>query len=446
MQKQKQILNQKLSLGPLQIQFLNLLQIPIVDLDKRIEKEIEENPAIEEHDEDDLNSEKTYQNNIYKNNESKIDFIVENFTGNSNTLAQHLHNQLIGSEKSDEEIKIVSYLIDSLDENGFLRRDHDSIINDYYINTEEEISLESFNNALAILKELEPHGVGAKNLQECLIIQNGKLEYENKKTIHIILSHYYSAFANKNFEKIMKEVELNKEELAIVYKNIETFNPVPGAGFSKNKDSVEYIIPDFSIQNKDGEIDVRLNKTRKRSINISAYYQNLLTETKDKETKDFLKEKIEKAKWFIEALEKRNETLMSVMNTIVDLQKDYFLSGLEKDLKPMRLADVAEKIQLDISTISRVTNSKYVEANFGTFLLKDFFSEAYRKDNGEVISTKEIKNKLVEIIESENKESPYTDESLCKLLGKDEYNIARRTVTKYREELNIPTSKSRRSL
>ena len=182
MQKQKQILNQKLSLGPLQIQFLNLLQIPIVDLDKRIEKEIEENPAIEEHDEDDLNSEKTYQNNVYKNNESKTDFIVENFTGNSNTLAQHLHNQLIGSEKSDEEIKIVSYLIDSLDENGFLRRDHDSIINDYYINTEEEISIESFNNALVILKELEPHGVGARNLQECLIIQNEKLEYENKKT------------------------------------------------------------------------------------------------------------------------------------------------------------------------------------------------------------------------------------------------------------------------
>jgi len=446
MQKQKQTLTQKLHLGPLQIQFLNLLQIPIVDLDKRIEKEIEENPAIEEEETEEFDSEKNYSQNNYINNEKKTDFIVENFTGNINTLSSHLHNQLIGSEKSENELKIVRYLIDSLDENGFLRRNLNSIINDYYINNEEEISEDNLINALKILKELEPLGVGAKNLQECLIIQNEKSEFENKELIKNILNNYYSEFTNKNFEKIIRDVDIDKNRLALVYKNIESLNPIPSAGFSKNKETTEYIIPDFSINNKDGEIDIKLNKTRKRNINISSYYQKLLVETKDEKTKDFLKQKLEKAKWFIESLEKRNETLIKVMSTIVDIQKDYFISGEEKDLKPMKLADISEKVQLDISTISRVTNSKYLEANFGTFLLKDLFSEAYRKDNGELISTKEIKNKLIEIVATENKEYPYTDEALCKLLGKDEYNIARRTVAKYREGLNIPTSKKRRLL
>ena len=446
MQRQRQILKQKLNLSPLQIQFLNLLQIPIVDLDKRIEKEIEENPVIEEDDLEESENEKVYLSTNNQSNERKTDFLVDNFTGNINTLSNHLQNQLIGSEKNEDELKVVKYLINSLDENGFLRRESTSIINDYYIINEIEISEDLLNDALKTLKDLEPAGVGAKNLRECLIIQNNKSDFDNKLLIKNILENYYEAFTNKNFEKIIRELNIEKEQLSLVYNNVESLNPIPGAGFSKNKDNTEYIIPDFSISNKDGNIDIKLNKVRRRKINISSYYQKILDETNDEKTKDFLKQKLEQAKWFIESLEKRNETLLKVMSAIADIQKAYFISGEDKDLKPMKLADISEKVQLDISTISRVTNSKYLEASFGTFLLKELFSEAYRKDNGEIISTKEIKNKLIEIIESENKENPFTDENLCKLLGEDDYNIARRTVAKYRDELKIPTARNRRSL
>ncbi len=446
MQRQRQILKQKLNLSPLQIQFLNLLQIPIVDLDKRIEKEIEENPVIEEDDLEESENEKVYLSTNNQSNDRKTDFLVDNFTGNINTLSNHLQNQLIGSEKNEDELKVVKYLINSLDENGFLRRELTSIINDYYIINEIEISEDLLNDALKTLKDLEPAGVGAKNLRECLIIQNNKSDFDNKLLIKNILENYYEAFTNKNFEKIIRELNIEKEQLSLVYNNVESLNPIPGAGFSKNKDNTEYIIPDFSISSKDGNIDIKLNKVRRRKINISSYYQKILDETNDEKTKDFLKQKLEQAKWFIESLEKRNETLLKVMGAIAEIQKAYFISGVDKDLKPMKLADISEKVQLDISTISRVTNSKYLEASFGTFLLKDLFSEAYRKDNGEIISTKEIKNKLIEIIESENKEHPFTDENLCKLLGEDDYNIARRTVAKYRDELKIPTARNRRSL
>jgi len=446
MQRQRQILKQKLNLSPLQIQFLNLLQIPIVDLDKRIEKEIEENPVIEEDDLEESENEKVYLSTNNQSNDRKTDFLVDNFTGNINTLSNHLQNQLIGSEKNEDELKVVKYLINSLDENGFLRRESTSIINDYYIINEIEISEDLLNDALKTLKDLEPAGVGAKNLRECLIIQNNKSDFDNKLLIKNILENYYEAFTNKNFEKIIRELNIEKEQLSLVYNNVESLNPIPGAGFSKNKDNTEYIIPDFSISNKDGNIDIKLNKVRRRKINISSYYQKILDETNDEKTKDFLKQKLEQAKWFIESLEKRNETLLKVMSAIAEIQKAYFISGEDKDLKPMKLADISEKVQLDISTISRVTNSKYLEASFGTFLLKELFSEAYRKDSGEIISTKEIKNKLIEIIESENKEHPFTDENLCKLLGEDDYNIARRTVAKYRDELKIPTARNRRSL
>ena len=446
MQKQKQTFNQKLSLSPQQIQFLNLLQIPIVDLDKRIEREIEENPTIEDEELEEPEPEKNTPHNHYANQDNKSNYLVDNFTGNTNTLSSYLHKQLIGNDNTSSTIKIVKYLIDSLDENGFLRRNIDSITNDYYLSTEIKISKNDINNAIEILQDLDPIGVGAKNLKECLLIQNRKSEFENKDLITRILNDFYNAFTNKNFEKIIKELEIDKEELSRVYKNIESLNPIPASGFSKDKENIEYIIPDFSIKNNNGDIEVRLNKDRKRNIGISPFYKNLLKETQDKETQEFLKEKLEKAKWFIEALEKREATLLNVMNAIVEIQNEHFVSGIEKDLKPMKLADIAEKVKMDISTISRVTNSKYVETDFGNFLLKDFFSEAYRKDNGEVISTKEIKNKLQEIIDGEDKGRPFTDESICKLLGKNEYNIARRTVAKYREELKIPIAKIRRSL
>ena len=445
MQKQHQILRQKFKLSPQQIQFLGLLAIPVVDLEKRIEEELEENPTLEESD-DTENIDNKEENFHYKSKNSKLDFVVDNITGNLDSLSNFLHKQVVGINNSDKEVELLEYLIDSLDDNGFLMQRHNAIIDDYFIANDILISEQELNDSLNILKSFDPAGVGAKDLQECLIIQLERKDNAYKSISIEILRNYYHEFSNKNFEKIIKELKISEEELAGVYKEIETLNPIPGGSFSINKENTEYIVPDFSLKNSEDGISVILNNPNKRNVAVNKYYEKLLKETSDAETKDFLQTKIEKAKWFVDALKKRNKTLKDVMETIVKIQKNYFISGKEYDIKPMKLADIAEIIKMDISTISRVTNSKYVETNFGSFLLKDFFSEAYKKDNGDIISTKEIKKKLIDIIEGEDKTKPYTDEVICELLGKEDYHIARRTVAKYREELKIPISKFRRKL
>ena len=445
MQKQQQILKQKLKLSPQQIQFLGLLAIPIVDLEKRIEEELEENPTLEESNSTESTDNKE-ENFHYKSKENKRDFIVDNITANIDSLSSFLHKQIIGINNSDKEIELLEYLIDSLDYNGFLTQRNDAIIDDYFIANDILITEKELNGALDILKTFEPIGVGAKDLQECLIIQLEKKDSVYKSISKKILENYYHEFSNKNFEKIIKELKISEKELADVYKEIESLNPIPGSGFSINKENTEYVVPDFSLKNSEDGISVILNNPNTKIVTVNKYYEKLLKETSDVETKDFLQKKIEKAKWFVDALKKRNKTLKDVMEAIVKIQESYFTSGKEYDLKPMKLADIAEIIKMDISTISRVTNSKYVETNFGSFLLKDFFSEAYKKDNGEIISTKEIKKKLIDIIDSEDKTKPFTDEIICDLLAKEEYHIARRTVAKYREELNIPISKFRRKL
>ena len=445
MQKQQQILKQKLKLSPQQIQFLGLLAIPIVDLEKRIEEELEENPTLEESDSTESTDNKE-ENFHYKSKENKRDFIVDNITANIDSLSSFLHKQIIGINNSDKEIELLEYLIDSLDDNGFLTQRNDAIIDDYFIANDILITEKELNGALDVLKTFEPVGVGAKNLQECLIIQLERKDSVYKSISKEILENYYHEFSNKNFEKIIKELKISEKELADVYKEVEGLNPIPGSGFSINKENTEYVVPDFSLKNSEDGIIVSLNNPNTKIVAVNKYYEKLLKETSDVETKNFLQKKIEKAKWFVDALKKRNKTLKDVMEAIVKIQESYFTSGKEYDLKPMKLADIAEIIKMDISTISRVTNSKYVETNFGSFLLKDFFSEAYKKDNGEIISTKEIKKKLIDIIDSEDKTKPFTDETICDLLGKEEYHIARRTVAKYREELKIPISKFRRKL
>ena len=445
MQKQQQILKQKLKLSPQQIQFLSLLAIPIVHLEKRIEEELEENPALEESDSTE-STENKEENFHYKSNENKRDFIVDNITASIDSLSSFLHKQIIGINNSDKEVELLEYLIDSLDDNGFLTQRNDAIIDDYFIANDILITEKELNGALDILKTFEPVGVGAKDLQECLIIQLERKDSVYKSISKEILENYYHEFSNKNFEKIIKELKISEKELADVYKEIESLNPIPGSGFSINKENTEYVVADFSLKNCEDGISVILNNPNTKIVAVNKYYEKLLKETSDVETKDFLQKKIETAKWFVDALKKRNKTLKDVMEAIVKIQESYFTSGKEYDLKPMKLADIAEIIKMDISTISRVTNSKYVETNFGSFLLKDFFSEAYKKENGEIISTKEIKKKLIDIIDSEDKTKPFTDEIICDLLGKEEYHIARRTVAKYREELKIPTSKFRRKL
>jgi len=434
MSKQRLEQKQYQNLSPQQIQFLGLLQIPIVSLEKRIEEELEDNPALEEDEEN-----QTYFSS------NKTDFSDFQIEDKSESLNSYLEKQLVGIELSKRNLFLVKYLINSLDSNGFLSRDLFSISSDLLISDNLDISEGKMLNALNVLQNLEPIGVGANSLQECLLIQLKKLYPENKLAIKII-TEFYPQFSNKNFENIIKNLGISEEELKSTYSLIESLNPIPANGFFKNEEISEYIYPDFTLLVVNNQLELQLNKSNTKPIKISKYYSNLLNETTEKTTKEFLQKKVEKALWFKEALIKREATLKKVMLAIISLQENYLLSGVESDLKPMKLADIANIVNMDISTISRVSNSKYVETHFRTFKLKELFSEAYKKDDGQVISTNEIKNHLKEIILTEDKTTPYNDEQLAELLGKDNYHIARRTVAKYREQLGIEIAKLRREL
>lgn len=434
MSKQRLEQKQYQKLSPLQIQFLGLLQIPIVSLEKRIEEELEDNPALEEDEE-----------NYTYFSSNKTDFSDFQIEDKSESLTSYLEKQLVGNDLSKDNLFLVKYLINSLDSNGFLSRDLFSISSDLLISDNLDISEVKMLNALNILQNLEPIGVGANSLQECLLIQLKKLYPENKLALKII-TEFYSQFSNKNFENIIKNLGISEEKLKSTYSLIESLNPIPSNGFFKNEEISEYIFPDFTLLVVNNQLELQLNKSNTKPIKISKYYSNLLNETTDKTTKEFLQKKVEKALWFKEALIKREATLKKVMLAIISLQENYLLSGVESDLKPMKLADIANIVNMDISTISRVSNSKYVETHFRTFKLKELFSEAYKKDDGQVISTNEIKNHLKEIILTEDKTTPYNDEQLAELLGKDNYHIARRTVAKYREQLGIEIAKLRREL
>jgi RNA polymerase sigma-54 factor len=439
----KQRLQQKhqQNLSPQQIQFLSLLQIPIISLEKRIEEELEDNPALEEEDED----EEIELSHINFSDAQSNDFTQIQIEDKKESLSEYLHQQLIAIDVKEEQKFLISYLINSLDNSGFLSRELYAISSDLLVNHEMEIREEELLFVLKILQQLEPYGVGAQNLQECLLIQL-KIRYPDNSAALTIVKDYYKPFTNKNFEHLCKHLNMDLVELKQIYTLIESLNPIPGSGFSNSNIATEYISADFTILIKNNKAELHLNKSNIKPIQVSKYYANLLEETTDEETKSFLKQKVGKALWFKEALVKRDDTLQKVMSAIISVQEKYFISGNEADLIPMKLADIAQIVRMDISTISRVSNSKYVETHFGTFLLKELFSEAYRKDNGELISTKEIKNRLKELIEIEDKNKPFTDEELSGLLGKDEYHIARRTVSKYREILGLQTAKLRRKL
>lgn len=439
MAKQRLEQKQYQNLSPQQIQFLGLLQTPIISLEKRIEEELEDNPAL---DEDEETQEETTPNYTASSKLRTEEFQIED---KSESIQDYLLKQLIGLNLKEKTLILVKYLINSLDDNGFLSRDLYSISSDLLINTGEAISENQLENALKILQELEPTGVASKDLKECLLLQLEKL-HSSEKIAFQIISEYYSPFSNKNYELLIKQLNISKIELKRVYKLVEGLNPIPAAGFSKNSTHGNYVYADFTITLGNNNLELNLNKGNSKKIKVSQYYSDLLLETTNLKTKEFLKQKIEKAKWFKESIEKRESTLKRVMLAIMEIQRPYLISGTESDLKPMRLADIADIVSMDISTISRVSNSKYLETHFGTFKIKELFSDAYRKDNGELISTKEIKRHLEKIISTEDKLAPFTDEKLAEILGKDEYHIARRTVAKYREQLGIRPAKLRRSL
>ena len=443
--KQRLQQNQKLKLSPKQIQFLGLLQIPITSLEHRIEEELEKNPALEEEIAEE--EEEGFQQEYNFQKRYNLDFTLPPIPEKEQTLYDSLINQILLLSLAEREHNLSKYLIGCLDDNGFLTRDLHIIESDLLLNQDIEASEKELEQILVKIQTLEPIGVGAINLQECLIIQlKAKEQTKEIKRAIEVLTNYYTPFGKKNFEAILRESDMSESMLKKVYVEVEKLNPNPGGAFSNSTEITTYILPDFSVSYQDGELNLKLNKSNNRQVFVNKRYEKMLIESKDQETTDFLKQKIESANWFADAIKQRENTLHNVISAILDFQKEYFISGDEKDLKPMKLMDIAEVVQMDISTISRVSNSKYVETFFGTFLLKELFSEAYRKDDGTEISTKEIKSKLQEIIEIEDKKRPLTDEQLSELLGQEEYHIARRTVAKYREQLKIPVARLRRTL
>ncbi len=443
--KQRLQQNQKLKLSPKQIQFLGLLQVPITSLAHRIEEELEKNPALEEEIVEEDQEEFQQEHHFQKRHNA--DFIPPPIPEKEQTLYDSLRKQLLLLHLSEREFLLAEYLIGCLDEKGFLTRDLYTIESDLMLNQELEVSERELEQVLSKIQTLEPVGVGARDLQECLIIQlNTKQQSDEVLAAIGVLQDHYNSFSKKNFEAILKATDIDEQMLKNVYQEVEKLNPNPGASYQNSDEPISYIFPDFSVTLTEGKLNLKLNKNNNRQVFVNKRYEKMLAESTDKTTTDFLKQKIEAAHWFAEAIKQRENTLYNVMSTILDFQQDYFASGNEKGLKPMKLMDIAELVQMDISTISRVSNSKYVETAFGTFLLKELFSEAYRKDDGTTISTNEIKSKLKEIIEDEDKQTPLNDEQLALLLGEDEYHIARRTVAKYREQLKIPVARLRRKL
>lgn len=487
-QKLQQKLLQKLS--PQQIQLMKLLQIPTMALEQRIKQEIEENPALEEltdspdeFDEDggdnedyneDQNEEPIRTNDdfdlndyiddddtpYYKYNVSNTapDDEIKAFP-HASTASFHeiLETQLGFRDLTEKQMLIGRTIIGNLDESGYLQRDMEAMIDDFAFTMNIEVTLDEIEEILAVIQDFDPAGVGAKNLQECLIIQLKRKENPNLniQTALMLISDYFEEFSKKHYDKILKKAAISTEQLKSAVDEILKLNPKPGNSFGESEKNIQYIIPDFIISNNDGFLELRLNSRNTPELRVSQSYQEMFKtyahsknniEKHQKEALLFIKQKIDSAKWFIDAINQRQNTLFITMQAILDYQREFFLDGDETLIKPMILKDIAEIVKLDISTISRVASSKYVQTPFGTFLLKSFFSESMTTESGEEVSTIEIKKILTDSVDNENKAKPYTDDQLVQVLQQKGYNIARRTIAKYREQLGIPVARLRKEL
>ncbi len=479
----RQTLQQKLlqKLSPQQIQLMKLLQVPTAELEQRIKEELEINPALEEgreereeyadeaeadyEDDSRTEAEKEIDINDYLDDDDTPDYklSVSNKGRDDDEKAIPIaqgttfHEMLIGQLSwrmlSDKERILVETLIGNLDDNGYLRRELDAIVDDLAFTQNIPTSVEELEeNLKKTVQDLDPPGVGARTLQECLLIQIYRKEKGTDfSDISIdILELHFDAFTKKHYQKIMDSMEITEDELKGALDEIIHLNPKPGNSSSESARTMQTIIPDFLLDTSDGEINLTLNGRNAPQLKISRDYKDMLqtySETKsNKDAVQFVKQKIDSAKWFIDAIKQRQETLLYTMSAIVEYQREFFLTGDETNLKPMILKDIAEKVGLDISTISRVANSKYVQTDYGTYLLKSFFSESLTKEDGEEVSTIEVKKILQESIDNEDKKKPLTDEKLMALLKEKGYKLARRTVAKYREQLNIPVARLRKEL
>ena len=481
----RQSLQQKLQqkLSPQQIQLMKLIQLPTQAFEQKLAQEIEENPALEsgkdDYDEFQDSNEDDYDDSGTDNIETDInidDYLsddeIPNYKLQTNnysaddedsripysggiTFNQHLTNQLNTYSLDNQQFQIAEFLVGCIDDSGYIRRPMEDIVDDLAFSENIFTTEEEVENVLKIVQDLDPAGVGARNLKECLLIQlKRKEENKNRKLAIEILETSFNHFVKKHYNKLLQKFNISKEELISAIAEIEKLNPKPGGSFSGNLTPIEHIVPDFTLRINEGILDLSLNARNAPDLHISREYDNMLkgySESKDKtkSQKDailFIKQKLDSAKWFIDAIKQRQQTLMLTMNAIMHYQKDYFLTGDERNLRPMVLKDIAEQIKMDISTVSRVANSKYVDTPYGTKLIKEFFSESMKNDQGEDISTREIKKILQTEIEKENKKKPLTDEKLSALLKEKGYLIARRTVAKYREQLDIPVARLRKEI
>jgi len=484
----KQFLNLKLSqkLSPQQIQLMKLIQLPTQAFEQRLKEEMNENPALEagkeedeDYEKDEFDNEEEYDD--FDDNETiETDINIDEYLSNDETpdyklqannysdeeqresplaspvsFHQDLINQLNTFILNDEEREIAEFLVGSIDDMGYIRRSIPDIVDDMAFTQGIYTDEKTVERILHIIHELEPSGVGARDLQECLLLQlKHKTPTESVELATDIIENQFDAFTKKHYDKLQQKYGVSNESLKKGIHEIEKLNPKPGGSFAGSSKLTEHVVPDFAIRIVEGELELTLNGRNAPTLHVSKDYQEMLQTYKDSRDKSaqqkdavmFIKQKLDSAKWFIDAIKQRQETLFVTMNAIMHYQEEYFLDGDETKLRPMILKDIADMVGLDISTISRVANSKFVETPYGTKLIKEFFSEAMKNDQGEDVSTLEIKKILRNIIEDEDKHKPLPDDQLADMLKDKGYPIARRTIAKYREQLDIPVARMRRKM
>ena len=468
---QKQVLSLQQKLSPQQIQMIKLLELPTVQLEQRIKQEIEENIVLEEEPvseeeeqpqqisvdeylrEDDTPSYKSRINNFSKDDKQRPVYLTE-----GRSLSEYLVEQLGYRNLSERDMRLATYLVGSIDEDGHLRRDLESIADEIAFTVGIETSAEELERLLGVIHELEPAGIGARDLRECLLLQleQQPLDTRPKRLARKILTNYFDEFVKKHYEKLMSRLQISEEDFREAIAEIRRLSPKPGNLYAEGgTDTTPYIVPDFILDYQDGHFQLSLNSYNVPEVRINRRYVEMIRDMvgsdgrvkeKDREAVQFVKSKIDSAKWFISAIKQRHDTLMRTMQTILDYQQEYFKDGDRAKLRPMILKDIADRTGLDVSTISRVVNSKYVQTQFGIILLKSLFSEAMQTDSGEEVSSYEIKTILKECIDEEDKRRPLTDETLMDILNSKGYRIARRTVAKYREMLGIPVARLRKQI
>jgi RNA polymerase sigma-54 factor len=469
MLKQGLELKQTQKLSPLQIQTIKLIELPVQELEQRIRKELEENPVLDEDlpnekEEDEAPREVSLSDykdddpipgyRLRADNYSKDERPQYSTFSVKESFTQSLQEQLGYRSLTEHQYAVASFLIGSLDDDGYLRRSIDSIVDDLSFRANVETDEDEVLAMLKVIQEFEPAGVGARDLRECLLLQirNCKKSPAVENAVKILKNHF-NEFTNKHFQKIMTRMDISEEELKAAMAKILKLNPSPGGQIDDSyTDQAQQIVPDFLLEYRNGELQLSMPRFSVPELKVNRKYADILIEAANscerekKEAAAFVKKKLDSAKWFVEAIKQRHNTLSSTMQAIVDYQKEYFIDGDETHLKPMVLKDIAEKTGFDISTISRVVNSKYIETHFGIYSLKYFFSEGLENQEGEEISTRELKKALMDCVENENKRKPLTDDELVEKMTEKGYKVARRTIAKYRDQLGIPKARLRKEL